>query len=279
MQLKDGIWFSEQSGIINYPSVGNEVYFQIEDNSFWFRNRNELIKQTILNFKESGKNTSFLDLGGGNGIVAKSCQDLGFDTYLVEPGTGALNAKARGIKHVYCCTLNELPQDLGFDIVGAFDVIEHIESPIQFLTDIKPRLKDNGLVVLTVPAYNILWSDEDTSAGHCRRYSMQSLTGELKKAGYSIRHSSYFFLPLLPIIFFLRALPYRLKKSSKAPVSDADGCHAFSNQNDKVKNEHVLPSWLNFIFNGLFKLERFFIKRLSKLPLGSSIIVVAGLEK
>lgn len=276
MKLKDGVWFSDESSIINYPAVGNDLYFQIEDNSFWFKNRNELIKQTILKFKEITKDISFLDLGGGNGMVAKSCQDLGLDTYLVEPGAGALNAKARGIQNVYCCKLNELPKNLCFDIVGAFDVIEHIDSPVQFLMDLKPRLKDSGLVVLTVPAYNLLWSDEDDSAGHCRRYTVRSLAQELKKAGYTVQHCSYFFLPLLPLIFFLRALPYRLKMKSKVQMSDDH--HVHLDQTDKVKNEHVLGPWLNTIFDCLFSMERFFIKRLAKLPLGSSIIVVAKLE-
>ncbi|MGZ3782733.1 MAG: class I SAM-dependent methyltransferase, partial [Pseudobdellovibrionaceae bacterium] len=201
--------------------------------------------------------------GGGNGIVAKSCQDLGLKTYLAEPGAGAINAKARGIENVYCCTLNELPEELSFNVVGAFDVVEHIDSPIEFLKDIKSRIKNNGILILTVPAYNLLWSDEDDSAGHCRRYTLHSLQQELTSAGYTIKHGSYFFLPLLPIIFFLRALPYKFKLQKKKQASD------------KVKSDHVLPKWLDAIFNGLFGIERFFI-RLCKLPLGSSIIVVAS---
>ncbi|MGZ3775769.1 MAG: hypothetical protein ACXVCN_18785, partial [Bdellovibrio sp.] len=115
MKLVNGVWFSEESNVLNYPTSGNDICFQVEDHSFWFRNRNELIKQTLLHFNKETKDLSFLDLGGGNGIVAKSCQDLGLKTYLAEPGAGAINAKARGIENVYCCTLNELPEELSFN--------------------------------------------------------------------------------------------------------------------------------------------------------------------
>ncbi|MGZ3771829.1 MAG: class I SAM-dependent methyltransferase [Bdellovibrio sp.] len=266
MIYKDGIWFAENSESISYPSIGNDSCFQVEDRSFWFRNRSQLIKEIILKFVGKTQGRSFLDLGGGNGVVAKKCQDLGFETYLAEPGNGVFNARTRGIKNIYCCKLQELPQDMKFDCIGLFDVLEHIDSSVSFLEDVKGYLKEEGHLFITVPAYNFLWSDEDVLAGHCRRYTVSRLTEELRKAGFKVQFKSYFFLALLPLIFFLRALPFKFNSGTQKPHSENSGV---------AQNDHVLPSWLDNAFNFIFKVERFLIQKVATLPIGSSIILVA----
>ena len=137
---KNGIYYSKSDSSISYPEEGNESCMQIEEDSFWFKHRNNIIADSVLNHSP-GK--VFFDIGGGNGFVAKRLQDDGAKVLLVEPGKiGAMNANKRGIHNILCSTL----EDAGFvpntvDSVGLFDVVEHIEDDSAFLNNLNKFMK------------------------------------------------------------------------------------------------------------------------------------------
>lgn len=200
---------------VSYPAEGNDLAFAVEDSSFWFVHRNACILAALKQFPPSG---AMFDIGGGNGFVAAAIQCAGYEVVLVEPGdAGVRNAFKRGIRHVIHGTSDEagiLPGSVGG--AGLFDVVEHIQDDESFLNHIGELLSPGGRVYITVPAYNWLWSQEDTLAGHARRYTLGSLSRVLKKAGYTIDYATYFF-SFLPLPSFLgRALPYRLGRTENA---------------------------------------------------------------
>ena len=213
-QLKlgdDGIWFSSDNQNISYPSGGNENCFAIEDNSFWFKHRNDCIISIVRSYPPKDNGTIF-DIGGGNGFVSLGLAKAGFDVALVEPGrVGASNAKNRGLKNVICATTNTAKfKQHSLPAVGLFDVIEHIEDDLSFLQSIKGLMKKGGHLYATVPSYSFLWSAEDVLAGHFRRYALEDISKVLKSAGFEVQFSSYVFR-FLPIPAFLfRALPYKI---------------------------------------------------------------------
>ena len=93
---EDGIWYASDTETISYPSDGNEACFSVEENSFWFRHRNNCIVSVVNSYPPANKGTIF-DIGGGNGFVSSRLANAGFDVALVEPGpTGAYYAKTRG---------------------------------------------------------------------------------------------------------------------------------------------------------------------------------------
>jgi len=102
-------------------------------------------------------------------------KNAGLPTVVIEPGLqGAMNAHRKGLNPVICSSL----EDAGFKThlipaVGLFDILEHIEDDIGFLTTIKTLLVPNGKLYITVPAYNFLRSVEDNYAGHYRRYTLK----------------------------------------------------------------------------------------------------------
>lgn len=124
----DGIFYSKITSEISYPEDGNEKCMQIEDNSFWFNHRNNVIIRSVNNFSKN--NFIFFDVGGGNGYVSKGLMDVGIQVILIEPGVnGAQNAVSRGVKTVICSTLENAGFDnSSIDAIGLFDVIEHIEK-------------------------------------------------------------------------------------------------------------------------------------------------------
>ena len=94
--------------------------------------------------------------------------------------------------------------------IGVFDVVEHIEDDLGFLLHLRDLLKPGGMLYLTVPAYNFLWSHEDVNAGHFRRYTLGAMEKKLIQAGLNPVFGTciFGFLPLP--VFLFRTLPYRL---------------------------------------------------------------------
>ena len=162
------IWVASNQRDISYPEDGNQACFTLEDSSYWFRHRNDVIAQLVKTFSPQ---EAIFDIGGGNGCVSYALQSNGLEVVLVEPGqVGVRNAKQRGVRTVIQSTLEDAgfaPQSL--PAVGIFDVLEHIELDCDFLQMLYRYLKPDGRLYITVPAFHCLWSFEDVHAGHYRR--------------------------------------------------------------------------------------------------------------
>ena len=212
----DGIWYSTDSQNLSYPFDGNRNARILEDNSFWFQHRNSCIASIVKSYPPKDDGVIF-DIGGGNGFVSLELTNAGFNVVLVEPGiAGASNAKRRGIKDVICATTETARfKQKSLSAVGLFDVLEHIENDVSFLQSIRALIRDGGHLYMTVPAFSFLWSREDVLAGHFRRYTLASISSNLKSSGFDVIFSSYIFR-LLPIpIFLFRSLPYKLGLSKE----------------------------------------------------------------
>jgi hypothetical protein len=260
---KDGIYFCKNNTSISYPEDGNQSCFIIEDNSFWFRHRNNCITESV---KKHSKDKLFFDIGGGNGYVSKGLNKSGIETVVVEPGVqGCVNAKSRGLENIMCATL----QDAAFkkesiESAGLFDVVEHIEDDVEFLKTLSEYLKKGGKLYITVPSFKWLWSNEDNFAGHYRRYTLKSLKTVLKKAGYEIEYSTYIFSILpIPILLF-RCLPYRLGLAKKSEDLN-------KNEQEHKEKKGILSGLLNSIWN--WEINR--IKKNKRIYFGGSCFVVA----
>lgn len=260
---RDGILFAKKESEISYPESGNQDCYQLEENSFWFNHRNNCILEAV---KKHCPTSTFFDIGGGNGFVAKSLEENGIETVLIEPGIqGCINAQIRGLKNIVCSTLeNASFKKNSIGSIGLFDVVEHIEKDVDFLTSIHTFLEENGYVFITVPAYKTLWSNEDVDAGHFRRYTSQALEKKLEKIGFEIIQSSYIF-SILPIpVFLFRTLPSKL------------GLHKNSNDINKHKEEHKNKKGvINNILNKIWQKELNRIKSGKKIPIGGSCFVIA----
>ena len=265
-QTAEGVWCCKSRSPISYPEWGNEACFQVEDSSFWFRHRNDCILEAVRQYPPSGP---LFDVGGGNGFVAKSMQDAGFEVVLVEPGAvGAGNARRRGIQYVIRATLEDagfLPD--GLPAISLFDVVEHIEDDRKFLETIRFYLSANGRVYLTVPAYQALWSLEDIVAGHHRRYSSRAIRELLVEAGFAVEFLTGFFQFLPPAIFALRVIPFRL---GLAISSEADEVGS------KIRWQHEIKSgWISGPLNWIQQREIRGIRRRRQARFGASWLVVA----
>jgi SAM-dependent methyltransferase len=94
--------------------------------------------------------------------------------------------------------------DQVFDLVGAFDVLEHIEDDKKFIAQISEHMDKGAIFIATVPAYQFLWSNHDVAHRHCRRYTRRTLMKLFTEAGFAILYVSYWNRLLLPLAIVAR---------------------------------------------------------------------------
>jgi SAM-dependent methyltransferase len=234
----------------------------VEDTSFWFSHRNEVIALLLERFAPG---RTLWDVGGGNGFQAARLQQRGRRVVLVEPGlAGCRNAVARGVAHVIRGTLESLhlaPASL--DAVSLFDVIEHLPDPVTLLAECRRVLRSSGHLFVTVPAYRALWSDEDEYAQHHRRYHKALLEQHLSLAGFNLELVSYFFQPLVAPIFLVRSLPHRLLPRRRTERATAD------------LSEHGSGGLSQRVVEALLSRELRALRSGRSLSFGSSLVAVA----
>lgn len=207
----------------------------------------------------------FLDIGGGNGYVAKGLTDAGIDCALIEPGLqGALAARARGIDPVICARLEDMEKgSASVAAAGMFDVLEHIEHEADILRTVHDLLQPGGRLFLTVPAYPWLYCNDDRAGGHFRRYTRSSLSKVLVEAGFRVAYASYIFGPLPPAILLFRTLPSWLGMSKD--IGDPD----------RIAAEHTSESVASRLLARILAAEYGWIKAGRTLPMGGSCLCVA----
>lgn len=260
LEEHEGVLFSGKMNTVSFPEEGYDTCFQIEDSSYWFRHRNMSIKVLYDLF---GQGKTFFDIGGGNGFVTKGLQDEGIDSVLIEPGwNGCQNAKARGVKNIVCSSLeNNTFHPSSVPMIGCFDVVEHIKDAETFIRNIYKALKPGGILMLTVPAYNFLWSNEDVLAGHFRRYKLKKITKDLEVLGFEKVYSTYIFSFLVGLIFMFRTLPDIFRKNK--PLDSK-----------QTQKDHQNNGILSNLFDRFLRWEIGRIKKGKTIPFGSSCLLV-----
>lgn len=211
----EGVLTSREEVDARYPDTGASEMLRVEDTSFWFRHRNDVVAYVLDRFAPDAE---VWDVGGGNGYQAKMLQERGRRVVVVEPGVvGCRNAIRRGVKTVIRASLESLHlPESSLSAITLLDVIEHLPDPVATLAECRRVLRRDGRIVIAVPAFESLWSTEDDYAEHQRRYTMRMLRDHVDRAGLHITWSSFYFQPLLAPIFLVRALPYKLGRRKPA---------------------------------------------------------------
>jgi 2-polyprenyl-3-methyl-5-hydroxy-6-metoxy-1,4-benzoquinol methylase len=191
---------------VSYP----EKFFeenQADLSNFWIGRRNRNIEKILI---EQGK-TTILEVGSGHGAVARYLASRGFLVRCIEPQiAGALQTARCGISTLVSVKPMDHINANSQSAIGLFDVLEHVESDLALLKTMFDLLRPGGIVVVTVPTGNWLFSNTDVALGHYRRYSRKGLRQTMDQAGFNEIESSYLFTTLVVVAFILRALPYRL---------------------------------------------------------------------
>lgn len=187
---------------------------KIEDQHWWFVARRQIIKWQLETLKIPD-NAQILEVGCGTGGNIALLNHFGDVTCVELDEMAAEMARARKLAPVL---VGKLPDDIPgfsqqFDIVTLFDVIEHIEEDEASLKKCIALLKPGGRLVLTVPAFNFLWSQHDDENHHCRRYRRRDIVGLSQTCDLSLSFVSYFNFWLFPVVAAVKLIrkffPYK----------------------------------------------------------------------
>ena len=159
-----------------------------EPTSWWFRSRNRLIGRTVR--AEFGDARAVLEVGCGTGYTLYALRGaLPYAeltaTELFDEGLAVARARWSDVMLLQA-DARALPFGEEFDLVGAFDVIEHIDDDSGALQEAYRVLRPRGGLLITVPQHRWLWSEADEYAHHQRRYTRGTLTRVVRHAGFDI---------------------------------------------------------------------------------------------
>lgn len=242
----------------DYPVKGLDTLYQAENTHFWFIARKEFIYQSmLLDIKKSSK---IIEIGAGTGNVTRFLQSKGYTNISVGEmyKHGLEYAKSYGIQNLYQFNLLQTPFIEEFDTVCIFDVLEHIEDDILALKNVHMMLKENGYLVITIPAHQWLWSREDAIANHKRRYTKKELIQKLEISGFTVQSAKYFFIFILPLLF-LRKL---LTPDTKKPITPKE-----------LEQKISIYPWINKILLALSRIENRIYRLLPNIAGGSLFII------
>ncbi|GAC1338928.1 MAG: class I SAM-dependent methyltransferase [Candidatus Dormibacteria bacterium] len=238
-----------------------------EDRHFWFRARNDIIRSALRRLVPAlPRGPRALEIGCGTGNVLRVLKDeLGGGTVIGMElfEDGARRARSRVGCEVISGTLEESDLAGRFDLVGMFDVLEHLDDDVATLQQVAALLDGAGYFMATVPAHPWLWSRFDEASMHRRRYTAASLTRALEAGGFEVRYLTYFMSALLPPFWLRRRL------TRDGPLRGHPNAHA-----DLRDELRVVPGF-NALAYHVLRQEARLTGRHRKLPFGTSLLAIA----
>ena len=230
---------------------------EIEESNFWFRARNELIQWAVRNYFPDAK--AFFEIGCGTGFVLAGIHDkfprirlAGSEIFA--DGLAIAQARLPNVE-LYQMNAQHIPFECEFDVVGTFDVLEHLIEDERTLTQIFNAVRPGGGLLVTVPQHPFLWSASDRFAMHQRRYKRAELRRKVESAGFQIERIASFNSLLLPFMIWSRM-------RSKA------------NDDFQPWLEFEIGPVLNKTLETIMNVERMMITTGVSFPAGGSLLLV-----
>jgi SAM-dependent methyltransferase len=228
-----------------------------EDRHWWYQGRRSVLERAIARLGLPA-GASILDAGCGSGRNMVDLARHGTVTGVELSEASVEVARERHAGEVLEGSVMDMPFDDGaFDLTVSLDVIEHLEDDVGALRELRRVTKPGGALLVTVPAYQWLWSGHDEINHHHRRYNRRTLLAAAQSGGWRCESSSHFNSLLLPIAILLRALERFNRSTTKSSL-----------------DLWVPPAPLNWAMRQPLNLEAAVIGRSGSIPAGLSLLAV-----
>lgn len=243
--------------------------YSAENHHFWFRHRRRVLERLLGRLTaELPDGYQVLEVGCGNGsllqVLERVCsrgQVTGSELF----PEGLEFARSRVRCALVQADVYDLPFGPQFDVVGMFDVLEHLPEDGRALSCLARAMRPGGRLVLTVPAYQSLWSYADVAGGHYRRYSPATLRRVLEAAGYQVEYLTPFMTMLYPLMRLGRAAAAWRNRFRARPLDEMT----------LNLNEFRVNPLVNAALSWLLRLELPLLTSGARLPTGTSLLAVA----
>ncbi|HTB70419.1 MAG TPA: methyltransferase domain-containing protein [Solirubrobacteraceae bacterium] len=230
---------------------------QAEDRHWWYRGRRKVLDGVISELRLPAR-AQILDAGCGSGRNMIDFARHGSVTGVELSETSVDLARKREAGEVIEGSVLEMPFEAGaFDVAASLDVIEHLEDDLAALRELRRVVKPGGALLVTVPAYQWLWSGHDEVNHHHRRYTRRSLQRVGEQAGWRQVRTTYFNSLLLPAAILLRVLDRFSRKTTESSL-----------------DLWIPPAPLNWLLERPLALEAAMIAHGGRIPAGLSLLAV-----
>jgi SAM-dependent methyltransferase len=237
--------------------------YELEDTYWWFVGRRAIIRSLLRRHAGKAGDGRALDIGCGTGRNLLLLEEFG-QAIGADPSMGALGfCRERGAERLVGARIEELPfADGSLDLVTALDVLEHVDDDAHALREVGRVVRPGGVVMLTAPAYGMLWSDHDEALDHRRRYSARQIGRLVEDADLRIQHLGYCITCLFAPILAFRVLQRigRLFRRRKP--------------RERATALLQMPRLISALFVWLLRVEAALLRRV-RLPFGVSVVCVA----
>jgi SAM-dependent methyltransferase len=230
---------------------------QAEDRHWWYRGRRKVLERVVEDLRLPAR-ARILDAGCGSGRNMVELARHGTVTGVELADASVALARERGAGEVIAGSVLEMPFEAdSFDLAASLDVIEHLEDDLTALRELRRVVAPGGSLLVTVPAYQWLWSGHDEINHHFRRYTRRSLQRAGEEAGWHQVRTTYFNSLLLPAAILLRVLDRFSRKTTESSL-----------------DLWVPPQPLNWLLERPLQLEAAMIGRGGRIPAGLSLLAV-----
>ena len=234
----------------NYSRQYRELY----ERHWWWRAREETILEVLRRRFGSRSDLRILDVGCGDGLFFSRLEPFG-EVEGVEPAGDLVDARG-----AHRTKINVGPFDESFQpgkhysLILMLDVLEHLDRPETAIRHARSLLEPGGLLLVTVPAFPLLWTSHDILNEHRTRFTKATFRKLAEQAELRILDARYLFLWLFPAKLLIRGMEIVLRSRPAVP--------------------RVPAPWLNRALWKLSKAESRLALRIS-FPLGGSLLLLA----
>ena len=230
-------------------------YRELFERHWWWRARKQLVLSTLDAIRPARTWGAILDVGCGDGLLFDDLAERG-DVEGVEPDASLLAPGGRWRDRIHVGPFDDtFHPGKRYGLILLLDVLEHLADAPRCLGRAAELLEDDARLIITVPAFRLLWTSHDALNEHLTRYTRRSMAALAARAGIRIHEARYFFHWTAPV-----KLAVRLKEAVR-PTAAA--------------RPRVPPPWINETLYGLSRLEQRVLAPFP-LPFGSSLLVLAG---
>jgi 2-polyprenyl-3-methyl-5-hydroxy-6-metoxy-1,4-benzoquinol methylase len=252
------------SSYADYPDDGFDLTDKNAASSFWVSSRNRLFKSLVFQQMAPAGETKFLEIGCGTGDFIR--QIIGHNELAITGSEIYLKGLVYAQKNLPGVDFIQLDVTRGqvgekFDMIVAFDVLEHIEDDVSAISNINKMLGQGGVFIASVPQYMFLWGRLDEIVKHKRRYSRKELVTKLRDGGFDVSYATSFVCALFPLMVITRMLD----KGREQSQPDAAA----------LEKRVSFPKALNWILDLVMRIDEALIRLGVSLPFGGTLVVVA----
>ncbi|HUS16996.1 MAG TPA: class I SAM-dependent methyltransferase [Chloroflexia bacterium] len=251
-----------------------EDLYSKEQDYWWHVGKRAIVYSLLEKYLPPGdkRTRRAMDLGCGTGHNLESLSRYGEPVGLDSSGEALEFCRRRGHRHLVQAA--SLPfADASFDIVTALDVIEHLDDDLATLRELYRVMRPGGILIISVPAYRILWSYWDQILGHRRRYTTVNMRRVVRRAGWRVRKVSYSNMAILVPGAALRLVKGLTHRTSRVPMPASDREEHMTAEGPASDFMNI-PGWLNTVMIGYYRGESRVLRDVN-LPFGLSVVCVA----